>query len=98
MAYWGMARANLGNEKRAKGFLAEAVKRKGSASPREVKHVDALAKYVNTPKEKKTERAEAYAKALEEILYEFPDDVETRALLAHQFWANTRTGVNAERR
>ena len=25
MAYWGMARANLGNEKRAKGFIAEAV-------------------------------------------------------------------------
>ena len=96
MAYWGMARANLGNEKRAKGFIAEAVKRKGSASPREVKHVDALAKYVNTPKEKKTERAETYAKALEEILYEFPDDLETRALLAHQFWANSRNGVKIQ--
>ena len=96
MAYWGMARANMGNEKRAQGFIAEAVKRKGSASPREVKHVDALAKYVNTPKEKKTERAQAYAKALEEILYEFPDDLETRALLAHQFWANSRNGVKIQ--
>ena len=96
MAYWGMARANLGNEKRAKGFIAEAVKRKGSASAREVRHVDALAKYVNTPKEKKTERAETYAKALEEILYEFPDDLETRALLAHQFWANSRNGVKIQ--
>ena len=96
MAYWGMARANLGNEKRAKGFIAEAVMRKGSASPREVKHVDALAKYVNTPKEKKTERAETYAKALEEILYEFPDDLETRALLAHQFWVNSRNGVKIQ--
>jgi len=96
MAYWGMARANLGNEKRAQGFIAEAVKRKGSASPREVKHVDALAKYVNTSKEKKTERAQAYAKALEEILYEFSDDLETRALLAHQFWANSRNGVKIQ--
>ena len=96
MAYWGMARANMGNEKRAQGFIAEAVKRKGSASPKEVKHVEALAKYVNTPKEKKTERAEAYAKALEEILYEFPDDLETRALLAHQFWANSRNGVKIQ--
>ncbi|MBT7922935.1 MAG: redoxin domain-containing protein [Opitutae bacterium] len=96
MAYWGMARANSGNEKRAKGFIAEAVKRKGSASPREVKHVDALAKYVNTPKEKKAERAEAYAKALEEILYEFPDDLETRALLALQFWVNSRNGVKIQ--
>ena len=96
MTYWGMARANSGNEKRAKGFIAEAVKRKGSASPREVKHVDALAKYVNTPKEKKVERAEAYAKALEEILYEFPDDLETRALLALQFWVNSRNGVKIQ--
>ena len=96
MAYWGMARANLGNEKRGQGFIAEAVKRKGSASPREVKHVDALAKYFNTPKEKKTERAEAYAKALEEILYEFPDDLETRALLTYQFWANSRNGVKIQ--
>ena len=96
MAYWGMARANSGNEKRAKGFIAEAVKRKGSASPREVKHMDALAKYVNTPKEKKVERAEAYAKALEEILYEFPDDLETRALLALQFWVNSRNGVKIQ--
>ena len=96
MAYWGMARANLGNEKRGQGFIAEAVKRKGSASPREVKHVDALAKYFNTPKEKKTERAEAYAKVLEEILYEFPDDLETRALLAYQFWANSRNGVKIQ--
>jgi peroxiredoxin len=96
MAYWGMARANLGNEKRGQGFIAEAVKRKGSASPREVKHVDALAKYFKTPKEKKTERAQAYAKALEEILYEFPDDLETRALLAYQFWANSRNGVKIQ--
>jgi peroxiredoxin len=96
MTYWGMARANSGNEKRAKGFIAEAVKRKGSASPREVKHVDALAKYVNTPKEKKVERAETYAKALEEILYEFPDDLETRALLALQFWVNSRNGVKIQ--
>ena len=96
MAYWGMARANSGNEKRAKGFIAEAVKRKGAASPREVKHVDALSKYVNTPKEKKIERAESYAKALEEILYEFPDDVETRALLALQFWVNSRNGVKIQ--
>ena len=58
--------------------------------------MDALAKYVNTPKEKKTERAQAYAKALEEILYEFPDDLETRALLALQFWVNSRNGVKIQ--
>src|SRR5688500_12291596 len=31
MAYWGMAMANVNNEKRAKAFLAEAVKRKEKA-------------------------------------------------------------------
>ncbi len=96
MAYWGMARANTANEKRAKGFIAEAVKRKEGASPREIKHVDAFAKYLNTPEEKKTERAQAYAKDLEEILYEFPDDLETRALLALQFWVNSRNGVKIQ--
>ena len=96
MAYWGMARPIRPTRSGPRGFIAEAVKRKEGASPREVKHVDALAKYVNTPKEKKTERAQAYAKALEEILYEFPDDLETRALLALQFWVNSRNGVKIQ--
>ncbi len=34
MAYWGMAWANTNNAKRAKGFLAEAVKRKGGITER----------------------------------------------------------------
>jgi hypothetical protein len=33
MAYWGMAMANLENEKRGKGFIDEAVKRKAQAAP-----------------------------------------------------------------
>ncbi|HWA99362.1 MAG TPA: redoxin domain-containing protein, partial [Pirellulales bacterium] len=45
MAYWGMAMANINNGKRAKQFMAEAVKRKATASPREGMWIDALADY-----------------------------------------------------
>ncbi len=42
MAYWGMALANTSNAKRAKGFLAEAVKRKTGMTERETMYIDAL--------------------------------------------------------
>ena len=92
MTYWGMARSNLGNESRSKGFIEEAVKRKGSVTSCEAKHIDALSKYINTSKDKKRERSEAYARELENILLEFPDDTETRVLFALQHWTNSRNG------
>jgi len=92
MAYWGMALANKGNEKRAKAFIAEAVKRKQSASRREQLYIDALHEYLNTEDGKKKERSEKYAKALERLIYEFPDDVEAKAFLALQLWDNRSSG------
>ena len=41
MNYFGMTLANINNDKRAKGFIAEAVKRKNQASDREKKYIDA---------------------------------------------------------
>ena len=82
MAYWGMAMANSGNEKRAKGFVAEAVKRKDGASKRERMYIDALNNYIEQGKGKKKQRAEKLTKALENIVHEFPDDVEAKAFLA----------------
>ena len=35
MAYWGMARANINNQERGRGFLAKAVERKAEVTPRE---------------------------------------------------------------
>ena len=96
MSYWGMARANLGNETRSKGFIEAAVKRKDSATSREARHIDALSKYIKTPKDKKKERSEAYARDLENILLEFPDDTETRALFTLQHWTNSRNGVKIQ--
>ena len=37
---------------------------------------------------RKKERAEAYVKALEKILFKYPDDIEAKAFLALQLWKN----------
>src|SRR5579863_10271702 len=89
IAYWGMALANTNNAKRAKGFLAEAVKRKAGAGEREKMYIDALEAYYNAEsKGKDKERHDAYAQALEKILYKFPDDVDARSWLGLQLWLN----------
>ena len=94
IAYWGMAMANTNNSKRAKGFIAEAVKRKAMASRRERMFIDAYDAYLKAdPKKKKKERNLAYTKALERILYEFPDDLEAKAFLCLQFWHNNRAKI-----
>ncbi|MAR11915.1 MAG: alkyl hydroperoxide reductase [Blastopirellula sp.] len=92
MAYWGAALATKGNEKRAKGFIAEAVKRKDKVSEHERMYIDALDKYFKADASKKKERAEAYSKALEAIALQYPDDVEAKALLALQLYLNNRSG------
>lgn len=88
MAYWGMAMANTNNRKRARGFIAEAVKRKEHAGEREKMYIDALDANLKADDGKKKERAEAYTKALEKILYKFPDDVEAKSFLVLQLWLN----------
>ena len=89
MAYWGMALANVNNEKRAKSFLAEAVKLKGTASERERMYIEALDAWYKAEtgdEKKKKTRAQNYVGALENILYKFPDDVEAKALLGLTLW------------
>ena len=93
IAYWGMARANTNNETRAKGFIEEAVDRLSGASQREAMYIDALATYLKTDSAKKKERAEKYADDLEQIVLEFPDDIEAKAFLALQHWNNRTVGI-----
>ena len=88
MAYWGMALANTNNAKRAKGFLAEAVKRKTGLAERESMYIDALEQFHKGEANKDKERHEAYAKALERIIYKFPTDIEAKAFLGLQLWLN----------
>ncbi len=86
MAYWGLAQANIDNSKRAKGFIEQAEERKGSASERERMYIEALATFLKADPKKNKERHQAYAKALEKILYKHPSDIECRALLALHLW------------
>lgn len=92
MAYWGMALANFENVKRAKKFSEEATKRKEKAGERERLHIEALDAYMKHDEGKKKERGENYVRALEKVLYKFPDDVEAKALLALQLWRNKGSG------
>lgn len=89
MAYFGMALANTNNETRARGFVAEAVKRKGQSSEREQKYIDALDTWYKAEagdEKKKKERAKQYVQALEQILYQFPEDLEAKAMLCLTLW------------
>lgn len=92
MAYWGMALSNMDNAKRGKGFIAEAMKYKKGVTDRETMYLDALEAYFKDDGKKK-ERGEAYAKALEKILYKFPDDLEAKAFLCLQLWLNKNNGT-----
>jgi hypothetical protein len=93
MAYWGMAAANVNNEERAKGFILEATNRKSSATRREQLYIDALNAYLQAGSGKNKERGPAYAKALEQIAIDFPEDIEAKAMLALQLWLNREHGV-----
>lgn len=91
MAYFGMALANVNNDARAKGFIAEAVKRKDKASERERKYIDALDAWykAGTANEKeKATRAKNFVEAIEQMLYQFPDDLEAKAWLCLVIWQN----------
>ena len=93
MAYWGMALANTNNARRARGFIAEAVKHKAGLTERETMYVDALDAFHKGDGKKDKERHEAYAKALERIIYKNPTDLEARALLGLQLWLNRSHGT-----
>lgn len=93
IAYWGMALANMDNTNRAKKFMAECLKRKAGAGEHEVMYIDALDAYLKADNNKKKERNEAYTKALEKILYKYPNDLEARSFLALQLWKNRDAGI-----
>ena len=96
MTYWGMAMSNMRNSKRAKGFIAEATKRKDKASDRERRYIDAVHSFVNadtSTSDKKKARGAKYLKAFERILYDYPDDLDAKAFLALEFWKRRSDGL-----
>ncbi|MFM8251449.1 MAG: redoxin domain-containing protein [Planctomycetota bacterium] len=93
IAYWGMAFANFDNGNRAKNFLAEAVKRKDKSSDRERMYIEALDAFFQAPADKNRERHEKFTRAMEKIIYKYPDDTEAKALLVLRLWRNRDAGI-----
>ncbi len=88
MAYWGLAMANVYNEKRARQFVERAVKMTNGIPRREFLYVESLAKFYLRENQNETDRHRAYVRSLEQIVEEFPDDIEAKAFLAFKIWEN----------
>ncbi len=91
-AYWGMAMANIHNPKRAGEFIKLADAKKGTASKREQLWIGAWAAFHADSKKDEGERRAALVRALEGLIYEFPDDAEAKAFLVFQLWDNAQHG------
>jgi peroxiredoxin len=88
MAYWGMAMANVNNEKRAKEFSKKAVSLKKHASRREALWIQALETFYKEGSSATKQRHRDYVRNLENIVEQFPDDVEAKAFLVFKIWDN----------
>lgn len=103
IAYWGMAMANVNNRTRARGLIEKAMELKSEGTTdRERQYIEALDRYLadagsekkdSDKKEEKGKRAERYVADLEQILHEYPDDIEAKAFLAVHLWMFEREGV-----
>ena len=97
--YWGMARANIENPLRSKGFIEQAMEKIGKASSKEKRLIEAWNKRVEDTKladekgkKDRSERLKQYVKDLEGIAYDYPDDIELKAMLVLQYWQNNSAG------
>jgi hypothetical protein len=86
MAYWGMAMANLNNEKRARGFIVKAVDRKAKAHPHELLWINMLDSYLKEDKRDDNKRELDAIRDLELIVQTYPDNIEAKAFLAWKIW------------
>ena len=86
MAYWGMAMANVNNEKRAKGFLDKAVKLKDKASAREKQWITVLENLYKDDKRDKKLRQLDCIRDFETLVQDDPKDIEAKAFLVWRIW------------
>ena len=77
MAYWGMARSNVNNRGRAKGFAEKAVEKRTKADKREQGYIDAIALFGSG-------KNDEYVAALRKLVADYPLDIEATAQLAHE--------------
>jgi peroxiredoxin len=93
MAYWGLAMANINNDRRAGEFMKQAMKHRASASPREQLYIDALNAFHTGDKKNNPARRKALVKGMEKLVFEFPDDIEAKAFLVFFIWDNAQKGI-----
>jgi peroxiredoxin/Flp pilus assembly protein TadD len=93
MAYWGMAMANINNDKRAKKFIEKAVQFKPGVSPREALWIDGLSNFYNGAEKDDKNRRRGLIRNLERLVNEYPDELEAKAFLALQIWHNSSHGM-----
>lgn len=86
MAYWGMAMANVNNDKRAKAFTAKATALKDKATPREKQWIAMLEKLYNDDKRDKKQRSLDCIADLETLVQDDPKDIEAKAFLVWRIW------------
>jgi peroxiredoxin len=77
MAYWGMARANVNNKTRAKGFAEKATMLKANGDAREQAFIDAIALFASN-------KNDDYVAALRKLVADYPIDTEATAQLVHE--------------
>ena len=93
MAYWGLAMANVNNGKRAGEFIKEAGKRKEKAGANERAWIEAYEAFFKDGKAPSADSRKALVKALERLVFEYPDDAEAKAFLMFQLWDNSQKGI-----
>jgi len=91
MAYWGMAMANVNNNKRAREFVKEARKRAGGTNRHETLYLEALEAFHKEGTSDRDRRRNCLL-GLETIVQEFPGDIDARAWLAMVTWQNSTSG------
>lgn len=103
MAYWGMAMANSNvvfNEARAKGFIEQAMKRRAKASAREKLWIENLNGFLNADpnlKDRDKTRRKAYIAGLQKLVNDYPNELEAKAFLAHQWLEHNDLAPSSKR-
>ncbi len=92
MAYWGMAMANVNNEKRAREFISKAEQLSEQVTDRERRYIEALGLYRKQDKRKDKERRGRLVEDYEAIIKAYPDDLEAKALVSVLRWQNSSKG------
>ncbi len=96
MAYWGLSQANFENPKRAQAFLEKAAPliEKNPPEGHEKAYLEAEIAFHDDEKQKDLKkRRQNYLKAYEDIVLDYPHDLEAKALLVCFHWQFSQRGM-----